>query len=68
MTIHRKISVEEILADTGLEGYRVDGFRILAKMIARRYMSDGSPAQMSTSDDKSRPKDLSETVPANEDN
>jgi hypothetical protein len=66
MSKHRKISVEEILADTGLEGYRVDGFRILARMIARRYMSDRSPAQMTTSGDTSRPKDLNESKPENE--
>lgn len=68
MSKHRKISVEEILVDTDIEGYRLDGFRILARIIARRYMSDRSQAQVTTSGDTSRPEYLNESKPENEGN
>jgi hypothetical protein len=60
MSKHIKISVEELLVDTDIEGYRLDGFRILARMIARRYMSDMSQAQATTSGDESRQENLSQ--------
>jgi hypothetical protein len=68
MSKYRKISVEEVLVDTDMEGYRLDGFRILARIIARRYMSDRSQAQVATSRDASRPEHLKERKPENEGN
>lgn len=61
MAKNMNINVEEILTDSDTEGYRFDGFRILAKMIARRYMSDMSLAQPATCRDTSRQENLSES-------
>jgi hypothetical protein len=61
MAKNMKINVEEILADGDIEGYRLDGFRILAKMIARRYMSDMSQARATTCGETSRQENLSKS-------
>jgi hypothetical protein len=68
MTKHRKISVEEILADTGHEGYLVDGLHLLARMIAQQCISDRMPAQGSTGSHTSRPDNFSEGKLENEGN
>jgi hypothetical protein len=68
MTKHIKIGIEEILPDTDPDRYRIDGLHLLARMIARRYMSEGRPDQMSTNGDTSRPEDLNGGMPENEDN
>ena len=67
MSKHRKISIEEILTDTDPDRYRVDGFRLLAKMIARRHMIEGVPDQMSMNSDVSRLEDLNGVMPEIED-
>jgi hypothetical protein len=64
---HIEINVEEILVDSSVDGYRVDGFRILARMIARKYMSDRQ-AQATTIENTSRPKDINGGKPENDDN
>jgi len=64
---HIEINVEEILVDSSVDGYRVDGFRILARMIARKYMSDRQ-AQAATIENTSRPKDINGGKPENDDN
>jgi len=53
-----KINVDEILADSAVDGYRPDGFRILARMIARRYMGDMSRGQSIKDADTSRPNEI----------
>lgn len=60
------INVEQILGDTDVDAYRPDGFRILARMIARRCMKDMRPAQMSTNGDSLGPGDLKESRQGNE--
>jgi hypothetical protein len=51
MREHIKVNVEEILEDDGADSYRPDGFRILARMIARKCMKDISEYHTSTSEE-----------------
>jgi hypothetical protein len=56
-----KVNVEEILDDSEVAGYRPDGFRILARMIARRHMEKMRQSQSTTGGDTSNSEEINET-------
>ena len=60
------INVEQILGDTDVDGYRPDGFRMLARMIARKYMKDMIQCQTTISGVTSRLNEINESRPENE--
>jgi hypothetical protein len=63
MTKHIRIDTEEILSDTDPDRYRIDGLHLLARMIARHYMSEGKPDQIPMTGDTSRPEAEAEACP-----
>ncbi len=67
MKNHVRVNVDEILADSSADCYRLDGFRILARIIARKHLNVMSRTQ-ATGEIASNKDNMRRTDPGDEDN